>query len=110
MEGYILESGRISDWNKTGFRWPRTHRMSMVHALVNSAVEVVSLKTTELGIDSLSALGLMNIEHVLRVEAIIEAGFRPARCIQAVLDIGEIVWFSPSSRRCSRRWPVLALF
>ncbi len=77
---------------------------------LKTQIQVVSLKSTELGIDSLS-LGLMNIEHVLRVETIIEVGFCPARCIHPVLDIGESVWFSPSSsRRCSRRWPVLALF
>ncbi len=103
------------------------HGMSMVHALVIIAVEVnilippdlidlkpqiqlASLKSTELGTHTLSALRLMNMEHVLRVEINIKVGFCPARYILAVLDIGESVWFSPSSsRRCSRRWPVLAL-
>ncbi|PBK98148.1 hypothetical protein ARMGADRAFT_569093 [Armillaria gallica] len=103
----------MSDWIKPGFRLPRTHGMSVVHTLLVTAVkiQVVSSTSTELGTQTLSALGLMDIEHVLRAEIIIEVGFCPARCIHAVLDIGESVWFSPSSsRRCSSRWPVLALF
>ncbi len=73
----------MSNWIKTGSRLPRTHGMNVVHALVNTAVkvsllippdiidlktqiQVVSLKSTELGTHTLSALGLMNIEHVLR--------------------------------------------
>ncbi len=30
----------MSNWIKTGFRLPRTHGMNVVHALVNTAVEV----------------------------------------------------------------------
>ncbi len=68
----------------------------MVHALVIIAVEVnllippdlidlklqiqvVSLKSTELGSYTPSALGLMNIEHVLRIEINIKVGFSQAR-------------------------------